>query len=118
WEGRTENSVCLSRRPCHRTAMADQPIKTDLATIRDWVFDRDNTLYPHHVDLFAQIDRNMTAYVSALLDLPRDEARALQKRYYRDHGTTLQGLMLHYGIDPLDFLEKAHAIDYAVLSPD
>ncbi|MCP8896386.1 pyrimidine 5'-nucleotidase [Shinella daejeonensis] len=98
--------------------MTDLPIKTDFATIRDWVFDLDNTLYPHHVDLFAQIDRNMTAYVSALLDLPRDEARALQKRYYRDHGTTLQGLMLHYGIDPLDFLEKAHAIDYAVLSPD
>lgn len=98
--------------------MTDLPTKTDFSHVRDWVFDLDNTLYPHHIDLFSQIDRNMTAYVSALLDLSREEARALQKRYYYDHGTTLKGLMIHHGIDPLDFLEKAHAIDYGVLAPD
>lgn len=98
--------------------MSDLPNKADFTHVRDWVFDLDNTLYPHHVDLFAQIDVNMTAYVSALLGLSRDEARALQKQYYYDHGTTLKGLMIHHDIDPLDFLEKAHAIDYGVLSPD
>jgi len=98
--------------------MTDLPNKADFAHVRDWVFDLDNTLYPHHVDLFAQIDKNMTAYVSALLGLSREDARALQKQYYYDHGTTLKGLMLHHNIDPLDFLEKAHAIDYGVLSPD
>lgn len=94
------------------------PEKADFSHIRDWVFDLDNTLYPHHVNLFGQIDRNMTAYVSELLQLAPDDARALQKQYYRDHGTTLQGLMIHYGIDPQDFLEKAHAIDYSPLLPD
>ena len=94
------------------------PEKSDFAHVRDWVFDLDNTLYPHHVDLFAQIDRNMTAYVSELLGLSREDARAIQKRYYHDHGTTLKGLMLNHGIDPSDFLEKAHAIDYGVLQPD
>ena len=98
--------------------MTDLPNKADFAHVRDWVFDLDNTLYPHHVNLFAQIDKNMTAYVSALLGLSREDARALQKQYYYDHGTTLKGLMLHHNIDPLDFLEKAHAIDYGVLSPD
>jgi putative hydrolase of the HAD superfamily len=98
--------------------MTDLPNKADFAHVRDWVFDLDNTLYPHHVDLFAQIDKNMTAYVSALLGLSREDARALQKQYYYDHGTTLKGLMIHHDIDPLDFLEKAHAIDYGVLSPD
>ena len=98
--------------------MTDLPSKADFASVRDWVFDLDNTLYPHHVDLFAQIDRNMTAYVSALLDLSREDARALQKKYYFEHGTTLQGLMLHHSIDPTDFLEKAHAINYEVLAPD
>ena len=86
--------------------------------VETWVFDLDNTLYPHHVDLFAQIDQNMTAYVSALLGLSREDARALQKQYYYDHGTTLKGLMIHHDIDPSDFLEKAHAINYDVLSPD
>ena len=98
--------------------MSDLPNKADFSHVRDWVFDLDNTLYPHHVDLFAQIDKNMTAYVSALLGLSREDARALQKQYYFDHGTTLKGLMIHHGIDPSDFLEKAHAINYDVLSPD
>lgn len=90
---------------------------SDFSDIRDWVFDLDNTLYPHHVDLFAQIDKNMTAYVSALLQMERDDARKLQKQYYLEHGTTLQGLMIHHGIDPVDFLERAHAIDYSALTP-
>ena len=76
------------------------PEAADFAHVSEWVFDLDNTLYPHHVNLFSQIDRNMTAYVAELLKLDPDEARALQKRYYHDHGTTLQGLMIHYGISP------------------
>ncbi|OJF90483.1 pyrimidine 5'-nucleotidase [Pararhizobium antarcticum] len=94
------------------------PTKADFTHVTDWVFDLDNTLYPHHVNLFSQIDRNMTAYVSALLTLDPVAARTLQKQYYRDHGTTLQGLMLHHGVDPNDFLEKAHAIDYEVVPAD
>jgi putative hydrolase of the HAD superfamily len=93
------------------------PLPADFATIRDWVFDLDNTLYPHSVDLFSQIDQNMTSYVAALLQTDRDSARKLQKQYYLEHGTTLQGLMLHHDIDPDDFLEKAHAIDYTGLEP-
>ncbi|SEK78818.1 pyrimidine 5'-nucleotidase [Xaviernesmea oryzae] len=94
------------------------PRPADFAHVRDWVFDLDNTLYPHHVDLFAQIDRNMTDYVATLLQLEPTEARALQKAYYRDHGTTLQGLMINHGVDPNDFLQKAHAIDYTVIPAD
>ncbi len=90
----------------------------DFAHVTEWVFDLDNTLYPHHINLFSQIDRNMTAYVAELLQVEPEEARVLQKRYYHEHGTTLQGLMIHYGIDPNDFLEKAHAIDYSALLPD
>ncbi|PZM12132.1 pyrimidine 5'-nucleotidase [Rhizobium tubonense] len=93
------------------------PSPTDFADVREWVFDLDNTLYPHHVDLFSQIDRNMTAYVAALLRMDREAARVVQKRYYHEHGTTLQGLMIHHGIDADDFLEKAHAIDYTGLVP-
>ena len=93
------------------------PDRADFETVRDWVFDLDNTLYPHHVDLFAQIDKNMTGFVSELLQLEPQEARKLQKQYYHDHGTTLAGLMIHHGIDPQAFLERAHAIDYSALLP-
>lgn len=99
------------------TKIAKTPEPADFAHVTEWVFDLDNTLYPHHVDLFSQIDKNMTTYVATLLQLDRQEARKLQKQYYLEHGTTLQGLMIHHGIDPDDFLEKAHAIDYTALKP-
>lgn len=97
---------------------ATAPIASDFAHVTDWVFDLDNTLYPHHVNLFSQIDRNMTAFVAELLELEPAEAKLLQKKYYHDHGTTLAGLMLHHNVDPNAFLEKAHAIDYTALLPD
>lgn len=86
--------------------------------VRDWVFDLDNTLYPHHSNLFSQIDVKMTAYVSELLQLSREDARKLQKELYLEFGTTLNGLMERHGIDPDDFLEKVHDIDYSWLAPD
>ena len=97
------------------TTEAD-PIR--FAHVTDWVFDLDNTLYPHHTNLFSQIDVKMTAYVSELLTLPREEARKLQKELFREYGTTLNGLMNRHAIDPDDFLEKVHDIDYSWLKPD
>ncbi|MCY6382716.1 pyrimidine 5'-nucleotidase [Hoeflea prorocentri] len=93
------------------------PNTLDFDDITSWVFDLDNTLYPRHTDLFSQIDKKMTAYVQNLLSLPRDEARKVQKDYYRDYGTTLNGLMKIHGIDPNDFLEKVHDIDYSWIKP-
>ena len=87
------------------------------AHVTDWVFDLDNTLYPRHYDLFSQIDRRMTGYVSRLTGLERDEARALQKRLYREHGTTLAGLMEEYAIDPHAYLADVHDIDYSAIPP-
>jgi putative hydrolase of the HAD superfamily len=86
--------------------------------VTDWVFDLDNTLYPHHSNLFSQIDVKMTAYVSDLLHLPREDARKLQKELYLKYGTTLNGLMERHNIDPDDFLNKVHDIDYSWLTPD
>lgn len=86
--------------------------------ITEWVFDLDNTLYPRHCDLFSQIDWKMTDYVAELLDMPKDTARKLQKDMYREYGTTLHGLMERFHIDPHDFLEKVHDIDYSPIEPN
>jgi len=98
--------------------MTDLPERGRFSHVTDWVFDLDNTLYPHHSNLFSQIDVRMTAYVSELLSLPRDEARALQKELYREYGTTMAGLIARHGIDSDDFLQKVHDIDYSWLVPD
>jgi putative hydrolase of the HAD superfamily len=90
----------------------------DFRHVESWIFDLDNTLYPASSELFAQIDARMTTFVQNLLGLGRDEARALQKSYYRDHGTTLNGLMHLHGVDPEHYLAVVHDIDLTVLAPD
>lgn len=92
--------------------------KTALAHVAVWVFDLDNTLYPASCDLFAQIDRRMTAFIAEALELTDDQARALRKRYYRDHGTTLRGLMDNHDIDPRRFLDYVHDIDHRPVPPN
>lgn len=89
-----------------------------LYNAEDWVFDLDNTLYPAHCDLFPQIQAKMNEYVANFLDLPKDQARAVQKDYYVKYGTTLNGLMTHHDIDPHHYLHHVHDIDYSKISPD
>ncbi|HZD24916.1 MAG TPA: pyrimidine 5'-nucleotidase, partial [Alphaproteobacteria bacterium] len=83
--------------------------------IEVWIFDLDNTLYPAHCDLFSQVSRRMGEYIADLLDIDLEGARAVQKDYFRRHGTTLRGLMLEHGMDPLPFLDYVHDIDLSVL---
>jgi putative hydrolase of the HAD superfamily len=89
------------------------PTIRSLSHVTDWVFDLDNTLYPRECNLFAQIDERITRYVMTLTALDFEAARTLQKAYYRDYGTTLNGLMRRHAIDPDDFLRTVHAIDYS-----
>jgi putative hydrolase of the HAD superfamily len=88
------------------------------AHVETWVFDLDNTLYPPEMALFDQINIRMTDWVMRVLSVERAEADALRHRYWRDHGTTLAGLMRHHGVDPGPYLEEVHEIDFTVLSPD
>ena len=80
--------------------------------VEAWVFDLDNTLYPAHTNLFAQIDDRISDFVARFLGIAKDEAQRKQKDFYRDYGTTLRGLMSEYDIDPDQFLEFVHVIDY------
>lgn len=86
--------------------------------VEAWVFDLDNTLYPAHVNLFAQIDKRISEYIAKLLSMDEVTARIRQKEYYRDYGTTLRGLMLEHQIEPDDFLAYVHDIDYSPVQPD
>jgi putative hydrolase of the HAD superfamily len=88
------------------------------ASIKAWVFDLDNTLYPRHTRLFEQVDRRIRDYVQRLLALDHDAAHHVQKDYYRRYGTTLRGLMEEHGIDANDFLEYVHDIDHSAIEAD
>lgn len=82
-------------------------------TTKTWVFDLDNTLYPPECDLFAQIDERMGAFISEFLGMDRTEARKVQKRYFVEHGTTLNGLMTVHDLEPEVFLDFVHDIDHS-----
>ncbi|MBC7952141.1 MAG: pyrimidine 5'-nucleotidase [Rhodospirillaceae bacterium] len=88
---------------------------TDPRHVESWVFDLDNTLYPASSSLFPQIDVRMRQFIAERLKLPLDDAYVLQKRYYREYGTTLSGLMRVHGLEPDAFLDYVHDIDHTVL---
>ena len=89
-----------------------------LASIDCWIFDLDNSLYPASANLFELIDVRMGEYIAQLLGCEMSRARAIQKGFFRDHGTTLAGRMKEHGVAPRDFLDYVHDIDLARLTAD
>lgn len=80
-----------------------------------WIFDLDNTLYPHDAKVWPQVDERITAFIANLYGLDGLSARALQKYFYHRYGTTLKALMDEDGIDPYEFLDFAHDIDHSAI---
>ena len=86
------------------------------AHVETWVFDLDNTLYPPSIRLFEQIEAKMTAYVMRALGVDREKANALRSAYWREHGTTLAGLMREHALDPAPYLAEVHDIDLSAIA--
>jgi len=75
---------------------------------RVWIFDLDNTLHNAGPHVFPHINRAMTAYLQAHLDLDEAAAGELRRHYWKRYGATLLGLMRHHGTDPRHFLWHTH----------
>ena len=117
----TVSSGCVSRGP---VGLAGTTVETAMNSPRSfthidtWVFDLDNTLYPHHVNLWQQVDTRIGEFVSSWLNISREEARLLQKDYYRRFGTTMRGMMTLHGVRADDYLAYVHKIDHSPLEPN
>jgi len=94
------------------------PAASRLGEIETWIFDLDNTLYPASCRLFDQIHSRMTRFIADRLDLTLEAALIVQKTYFREHGTTLRGLMTVDRIDPDDFLTFVHEVDLSCVPQD
>jgi putative hydrolase of the HAD superfamily len=86
--------------------------------IDTWVFDLDNTLYPHHVNLWQQVDKRIGEFIGAYLKIPVQDARIIQKDYYRRYGTSMRGMMTEHGVRADDYLAYVHQIDHSPLEPN
>ncbi|OIQ27463.1 MAG: pyrimidine 5'-nucleotidase [Alphaproteobacteria bacterium MedPE-SWcel] len=93
-------------------------VKQSFSHVEHWVFDLDNTLYPPSARLFDQIEAKMIAYMVQALGLDHSAADRLRGDYWRNHGTTLAGLMADHDIDPDPFLVAVHDISLTHLEPD
>ncbi len=80
-----------------------------------WIFDLDNTIYDSKTKIFDQIDLRMKKFISSRLNISEKEAFKIQKKFYREYGTTLSGLTKHYQVKPNEFLKYVHDVDLSKL---
>lgn len=86
--------------------------------VETWIFDLDNTLYPHNVNLWQQVDERIRDYIADFLKVTHEEAFRLQKDYYKRYGTSMRGMMTEHGMRSDDFLDFVHQIDHSPLEPN
>jgi len=87
-------------------------------SIKCWIFDLDNTLYSGKTKVFEQVDKKMSKYISEKLKVSIEEAKKIQKNYFYEYNTTLNGMIKNHKIDANEFLDFVHDIDIDFLQKD
>jgi putative hydrolase of the HAD superfamily len=87
-------------------------------SINYWLFDLDNTLYSGKTKVFEQIDKKMSKFISEKLNVDIKKAKEIQKNYFYQYDTTLNGMIKNHKIDANEFLEFVHDIDISFLKND
>ena len=90
----------------------------EFQSIKFWIFDLDNTLYSGNTRVFEQVDKKMTEYISKKLKVDKEEAKKIQKNYFHEYNTTLNGMVKNHKIDAHEFLEFVHDINIEFLQKD
>ena len=89
-----------------------------LQNIKFWIFDLDNTLYSGKTKVFEQVDKRMSKYISERLKVSVEEAKKIQKNYFHEYNTTLNGMLKNHKIDANEFLDFVHDINIDFLQKD
>ena len=90
----------------------------ELKKIKFWLFDLDNTLYSGDTKVFDQVDKKMSFFISKKLNVSLEEAKKIQKNYFQEYNTTLNGMIKNHKIDAEEFLEFVHDVDLSFLKKD
>ncbi len=90
------------------------------AGLRFAVFDVDDTLYPPDNGLWDELANRIEQYLVERMGVNPADSDTIRSKYYREHGTTLNGLMYeHPELDPLEYLAFVHDLPYEeLLRPD
>ena len=90
----------------------------ELTNIKYWIFDLDNTLYSGDTKVFDQVDKKMSKFISDKLKVSIEEAKKIQKNYFHEYNTTLNGMIKNHEIDADEFLEFVHDVNLDFLKAD
>ena len=90
----------------------------ELKNIKYWLFDLDNTLYSGDTKVFDQVDKKMSKFISEKLNVSIEEAKKIQKNYFHEYNTTLNGMIKNHDIDATEFLEFVHDVNLDFLKKD
>ena len=90
----------------------------ELKNIKYWLFDLDNTLYSGATKVFDQVDKRMSEFISTKLNISKEEAKKIQKNYFIEYNTTLNGMIKNHKINAIEFLDYVHDIDLSFLKQD
>lgn len=75
---------------------------------RVWIFDLDNTLHDARPHIFPSMHVQMNDYLKRTFNVDEAGANEMRRGFWLRYGTTLKGLMRHYGTDPRKFLWETH----------
>ena len=87
------------------------------------LLDLDGVCYGKHNNyslekVFGQVSNRMTKFISEKLKINEKKAKELQTNYFYKYNTSLNGLMIHHGIPPQEFLKYVHNIDLSFMKKD
>ncbi len=102
--------------------MRTLPIPTltgpDLRHVNSWIFDLDHTLYVMDAAGHAHVEERICRFVQTHFDIAREPAWDIQKRYLREYGSTLGGLVAQHGVDADAYHAFVNDIDALALKRD
>lgn len=81
-----------------------KPVKTLL-------IDLDDTTYPTSIGVWPILTQRVYQYMREIVGIPENEIPEKRDRLFVEHGTTMRGLNLEYGIDVQDYLQYVHGVD-------
>lgn len=81
-----------------------------MSAIRTLLLDLDDTLYPAGNGLWEAIGDRINLFIVDRLGVSLEEASVLRAQYFRDYGTSLNGLRRNHAIDPHDYLAFVHDV--------
>ena len=89
-----------------------------LKSMKFWLFDLDNTLYSGKTKVFEQVDKKMSKFISEKLNVDIKKAKEIQKSYFYEYNTTLNGMIKNHKINANEFLDFVHDVDIDFLKKD